>query len=117
MHALRFALYAVVAFIVVDGDTIKAPYGVTYRLLGFDTPETHFAKCDAERELGLVAKQRLEELLATSEVRVLESGKIDRYGRTLAKVTADGRDVGAILIGEGLARPYFGKKRQSWCGL
>ena len=117
MHALRFALYAIATFIVVDGDTIKAPYGVTYRLMGFDAPETFRAKCDAERELGLIAKQRLEELLAISEVKVLESGKIDRYGRTLANVTANGRDVGAILIGEGLARPYFGKKRESWCGL
>ncbi|WP_088342610.1 MULTISPECIES: thermonuclease family protein [Rhodomicrobium] len=115
-HALRFAFYALAAYIVVDGDTIKAPYGVTYRLLGFDTPETHFAKCDAERELGLAAKQRLEELLATSEVKVLESGKRDRYGRTLATVTANGKDVGEILIGEGLARPYHGKKRDGWCG-
>jgi endonuclease YncB( thermonuclease family) len=114
-NALRFALYAIAAFIVVDGDTIKAPYGVTYRLMGYDTPETRFAKCDAERELGYAAKERLEELLKTSEVKVLESGKEDRYGRSLAHLTANGRDVGAILISEGLARPYHGKKRQSWC--
>lgn len=117
MNALRFALYAIAAFIVVDGDTIKAPYGVTYRLLGYDTPETRFAKCDAERELGLAAKERLEELLANSEVKVLENGKRDRWGRSLAHLTADGRDVGEILIGEGLARPYHGKKRDGWCGI
>jgi endonuclease YncB( thermonuclease family) len=116
MHALRLALYALVTYIVVDGDTIKAPYGVTYRLLGFDAPETHFAKCDAERELGLAAKERLEELLETSEVKVIESGKRDKYGRTLAQVTANGRDVGDILISEGLARPYHGERRTSWCG-
>lgn len=115
MNSLRFALYAITAFIVVDGDTIKAPYGVTYRLLGFDTPETYFAKCDAELELGLAAKERLEELLRTSEVTVIESGKRDKYGRTLAYLKADGRDVGEILIGEGLARPYHGEKRKSWC--
>ncbi|HEY7646628.1 MAG TPA: thermonuclease family protein [Hyphomicrobiales bacterium] len=116
MHAFRFALYALVAFVVVDGDTVKAPYGVTYRLLGFDAPETHFAKCDAERELGKLAKERLQELLATSEIRVIESGKRDRYGRTLAQLTANGHDVGEILIGEGLARPYHGERRASWCG-
>jgi len=116
MNALRFALYAVVTFIVVDGDTIKAPYGVTYRLLGFDAPETHFAKCDAELQLGLAAKERLEALLRTSEVKVIESGRRDKYGRTLAHVTANGRDVGEILIGEGLARPYHGERRKSWGG-
>jgi endonuclease YncB( thermonuclease family) len=117
MNVLRFFLYAVVTFTVIDGDTIKAPYGVTYRLLGFDTPETHFAKCDAELQLGLAAKDRLTELLRTSEVTVIESGKRDKYGRTLAKVMADGLDVGKILIGEGLARPYQGEKRKSWCQL
>ena len=81
--------------------------------MGFDTPETFRAKCDAEHELGLVAKARLEELMASGEVKVLESGKIDRYGRTLAHLTVNGRDVGTILIGEGLARPYG---RERWCG-
>ena len=115
MNALRFALYAIAALIVVDGDTVKAPYGVTYRLLGFDAPETHFAKCKAERELGLAAKERLEQLVATTEVKVIESGKRDKYGRTLATLTANGRDVGDVLIGEGLARPYHGERRKSWC--
>jgi micrococcal nuclease len=116
MNGFRFLLYAIAAFIVVDGDTIKAPYGVTYRLLGFDTPETRFAKCDAERALGLAAKDRLEELLSTGEVKVLESGRLGKYGRTLANVTIDGRDVGDILIDEGLARPYDGGHRGNWCG-
>jgi micrococcal nuclease len=116
-NALRFALYAIAAFVVVDGDTIKAPFGPTYRILGYDTPETSFAKCTAERELGLAAKARLEELLARGEVRVLESGKSDRYGRTLARVTIDGEDLAVVMVREGLARPYRGEKRQSWCNL
>ena len=32
---------------VIDGDTIEAPFGVKYRLLGFDTPEIFHSKCDA----------------------------------------------------------------------
>jgi micrococcal nuclease len=117
MHFLRFAFYALATFIVVDGDTIKAPFGPTYRILGYDTPETHHAKCDAERELGFAAKARVEELLARGEVRVLESGKTDRYGRSLAKVMVDGQDLAGLMIREGLARPYHGEKRQSWCDL
>jgi micrococcal nuclease len=117
MHFLRFALYALAAYIVVDGDTIKAPFGPTYRILGYDTPETHLAKCDAERELGFAAKAKLEELLRRGEVRVLESGKTDRYGRSLAKVTVNGEDLARVMIREGLARPYHGEKRRSWCDL
>lgn len=115
--ALRMALYALAALIVVDGDTIKSPYGLTYRILGYDTPETFRAKCDAERELGFAAKARLEELLAGGQVRVLESGKMDRYGRSLARVTIDGEDLAVVMVREGLARPYKGEKRQSWCGV
>ena len=100
---------------VVDGDTIHAPFGVKYRLLGFDTPEIFHAQCDAELELGQAAKERLEEILASGEVRVIESGRIDKYRRTLAHVEVDGVDVGEILIGEGLARPYKGGKREPWC--
>ena len=92
------------AYEVIDGDTIRAPYGVKYRLMGFDAPETFQAKCDAELALSTRATERLKELLASGEVRIVESGKMDRYGRTLAHLTVNGRDVGGVLIGEGLAR-------------
>jgi endonuclease YncB( thermonuclease family) len=104
------------AFIVVDGHTVKSPAGVTYRLLGFDTPETFRAKCPDELERGQKAKARLEELIGSGEARVIESGKRDRYGRMLAKLTIDGRDVAGMMIGEGLARAYNGERRQGWCG-
>jgi micrococcal nuclease len=104
------------AFIVVDGDTIRSPAGVKYRLLGFDAPETFYAKCDGELQLGLKAKARLEQLIASGTARIIESGRLDRYRRTLAVLTVDGRDVAATLIGEGLARPYHGERRRGWCG-
>ena len=44
---------------VVDGDTIRTN-GLTYRLVGFDTPETHDAKCLQERALGQRAASRLK---------------------------------------------------------
>lgn len=44
-----------------------------------------------------------------------DSGRVkDRYGRTLATIEVNGRDVGKIMIAEGLARPWTGKRR-SWC--
>ena len=106
MHRLRFALYLLAGLVVVDGDTIKAPYGPTYRLLGYDSPETRFARCNAQRELGFAAKERKEELHAHGEVKLLESGT----------VTIDGKNLADLMIGEGLARPYHGERRSGWCG-
>jgi endonuclease YncB( thermonuclease family) len=100
---------------VIDGAAIVAPFGVKYRLMGFDTPEIHFAKCTEEFALGMAAKERLAELLASGEIRVIESCRTDKYRRTLAHIEVDGRHVGEILIGEGLARPYKGGKRKRWC--
>jgi len=42
------------------------------------------------------------------------------YGRLCARLTVGGRDVGAIMIGEGLARPYVCggtscPPRAGWC--
>lgn len=110
--ALAFSLGAALAqdrpapsaFIVVDGDTIRSPAGVRYRLIGFDTAEIFYAQRDSEYALGLRAKGRLEDLIAGGNARLVESGKLDRYGRTLAVLTINGRDVAETLVQEGLAR-------------
>jgi micrococcal nuclease len=103
------------AFIAIDGDTIKSPAGIRYRLLGLDAPETYLAKCIEELDLGTAAKRRLQELIDTGKARLVESGKRDKYGRTLATLYIGGADVAGILIKEGLARPYAGGKREGWC--
>ncbi|WP_165351221.1 thermonuclease family protein [Ciceribacter ferrooxidans] len=102
---------------VVDGDTVVID-GEKIRIFNIDAPELRHAACDAERRLAEVAKRRLDALLAGRPVIVVRSdnGRMkDRYGRTLARLTVDGRDVGEILIEEELARPWEGK-RQPWCG-
>ncbi len=110
----------------IDGDTIRSPAGVKYRLDGMDAPETFQARSECERKLGEAAKAELERLLASGIVEVREltkksrkTGEIvakqDRYGRTLAKVFIGGRDVAELMIQGGFARPYSGGKRQPWC--
>ncbi|MES0827954.1 thermonuclease family protein [Ruegeria sp. SCP11] len=101
--------------IAVDGDTID--HGDDrYRLVGFDAPETFRAQCEAERVLGLRAKDRLTKIIQTNGYVELEiEPKLDKYGRFLAIARAGGKQVGSILISEGLARRYSGGKRQSWC--
>ncbi len=103
------------AFIVVDGDTLRSPAGVRYRLLGLDAPETARAESDEELMLGMKAKWRLQTLIASGEARIIEKGKLDKFGRTLATLTVNGKDIAETLIAEGLARPYHGQRRASWC--
>ena len=99
----------------IDGDTIKIA-GENYRLTGYDTPETYRSKCAAEKVLGNKATARLRVLIASVDMVTLEvEYETDKYNRKLARLFVGNRDVGNILIGEGLARPYFGGKRQSWC--
>lgn len=100
---------------VVDGDTIEYK-GINYRITGYDTPETRSAKCKSEKILGDQATQRLSQLIYKSssiELRA-ENGR-DRYGRSLGQLIIDKQDVGPLLISEGLAKPYGGGQRQSWC--
>jgi endonuclease YncB( thermonuclease family) len=97
----------------LDGDTIRC--GETrVRLLGIDAPELR-ARCEAERQLAEAATERLGALLEGG-VRLSGTSE-DRYGRTLAVVrNAEGEDLGALLIREGLARPYHGRgPREGWC--
>lgn len=79
--------------------------------MGFDTPETNRAQCDGEK-----AKARLEQLIASGTAQIVESGKRDKYGRTLAVLAVGGEDVASVMVCEGHARPYHGERRQSSCG-
>jgi micrococcal nuclease len=101
---------------VIDGDTIDIN-GARYRLVGFDTPETYRPKCDYEKALGNQPTARLKQLIGGIAIidLAVQPGR-DRYGRGLARLFVNDYDVGAILINEGLARPYNGGRRASWCG-
>lgn len=97
---------------VIDGDTI-AIGRERIRLSGIDAPETEQAKCRSERRAGLAAKARVQDLIGSSSVTLDRVGR-DIYGRTLAVVYVDGIDLGALLVAEGHARPYGGR-RKPWC--
>lgn len=117
------AVPAVVRYIV-DGDTFSAgvklqddtTVSVRVRLRNVDTPELH-GECIDEIVAANVAKNRLEELLPVGTTVELKNVKDDKYlGRIDANVVdSRGRDVGNMLIRDGLGRRYSGGKRQSWC--
>jgi micrococcal nuclease len=100
---------------VIDGDTIDYD-GLRIRIADIDTPEVR-GRCAHESELAARATARLRELLAGGAIELhrLPSGRDeDRYGRKLRIVTRDGRSVGDMLVAEGLARTWTGR-REPWC--
>jgi len=108
------ALAAVAAIAVIDGDTVHMG-AERYRLLGIDAAEIHHAQCDAERRLGKLTKRRLEALIASGAGALRpENPKRDKYGRLLVHLFVDGEDASCVLIREGYARPWHGR-REDWC--
>lgn len=102
---------------VYDGDTIAMDCGageVTARLQGLNAPETRDAACDAERQAGKRATDRLRALVKTGRNRIALMGQ-DKYGRTLIRLWINDEDAAAILVREGLAEPYLGGQRRNWC--
>jgi endonuclease YncB( thermonuclease family) len=115
---------------VIDGDTIEAG-GAVFRLVGFDTPETGSrARCESERTLAAAAARRLRQLIGGGALDLervacscrpsTEGTPACNHGRLCGTLRARGRDVGAILISEGLARPFLcGPQscpaQQGWC--
>ena len=117
---------------VIDGDTIrvynKRP---NVRLVGFNAPETRRAQCEAERELGAKATRRVRDLVkagtldyapvACSCPAGTQGTQVCNYGRDCGTLKANGRDVGDILIEEGLAFPFkcgatsCPKTPKPWC--
>ncbi len=100
---------------VWDGDSLRL--GMTQaaeaiRIFNIDAPEIE-GQCAHESDLAQRSKRRLAELLQGQRVEVLRQGT-DRYGRTLANVSINGRDAGDILVNDGLARTWSGR-REPWC--
>ncbi|HEX9964309.1 MAG TPA: thermonuclease family protein [Allosphingosinicella sp.] len=101
---------------VIDGDTFVLGGG-KIRIADIDTPEVH-GRCPNETALAAKATSRLRTLLASGpfELHPLPSGRDrDRYGRQLRIVTRGGRSIGDVLVAEGLARTWSGR-REGWCG-
>ena len=109
----------------MDGDTLKVDAvadmpaslaRLSVRIRGVDTPETHRPKCDAERRAGRAATAFVKAAVARARVVAIRNPKWGRYGgRVVADVDIDGRSLAALLIANGLGRPYDGGRRKGWC--
>jgi len=102
---------------VVDGDTIRIG-GESIRFEGINAPETSKPSCEREAALGRMAAERVAKLVGSARQVVLDRKGRDKYRRTLATVRVDGRDIGQLLMQEGLARRWEKKWRpglDGWC--
>jgi len=112
---------------IVDGDTVHVKVRIwlglyqeiAVRVRGIDAPEISEPKCPKEKELGLKAKAFLESVLTKQPTVNLTEISEDKYGgRVDATIqTNDGKDVGKLLLKEGLASPSKKReKKKNWCG-
>lgn len=100
---------------VIDGDTFRIG-SVRYRVRGLDAPElAPHAACALEAERGRAAQEEARRLVASAQTAALRTdGQTDRFGRTLAALTLDGRDFAELMIrGQRAAR--FGGRGRDWC--
>lgn len=104
---------------VVDGDTVRIE-GETIRVTGLDTPEFAGA-CEAERIAARAARDALTAWLNEGSFTISgsEGDAQDKYGRPLRAFTRGpaigGSSAAEALIAQGVARPYAGEARASWC--
>ncbi len=88
---------------VSDGDTVYVrgaghEASVAVRLLGIDAPEI----CQSG---GTASREALAELVLHRQVTLVGVGQ-DSYGRELARIYVQGRDVGRTLVAQGQAWSY-----------
>ena len=108
---------------VHDGDTLQVRARIwlgqvintKVRLAGVDTPELR-GRCDREQRMAEAARDFVQRKLNDPRVTLHDI----RYGKYAGRVTRGsfsrhGEDLGAALIAAGLARPYRGRRRGSWC--
>ena len=111
---------------VVDGDTIDVDIDLGFgvwlrnqriRMMGIDTPESRTRDLE-EKKFGLLAKDKLQTLLANGKVlKTFKDGK-GKFGRILADVivyhSAEDRWCGAteIMIAQGYGVKYEGQSKE-----
>lgn len=102
---------------VIDGDShelvLDLGYNLQYRVFtrvnGVDAPEK---STEAGKLVTKVHTRWLKE--RSSGHLVWHSSELDKFGRSLGDLSADGQSWAGFLIENELARPYFGGKRQVW---
>jgi endonuclease YncB( thermonuclease family) len=93
---------------VVDGDTIRVG-SARVRLFGVDAPESAQTCLDAQRReyaCGVAATNALQRMLDRDPVVTCDVRDTDKHGRSIARCSNSGGDLGARLVMAGWATAY-----------
>lgn len=100
---------------VIDGDTVEVVVDLGFsvyhktrvRLVGVDTPEIRTKDLE-EKEKGIEAMDFVVDFFRQmeNEEKILESEKLDGFGRSLGRIIVGGVDIGEELLNSGYAKPY-----------
>ena len=86
-----------------DGDTCTAIAGEKIRLACIDTPELKGKNSDPEK--AIEARDFLNQLVANKKVSIRRITK-DRYGRTVAEIYKDGKNIQELIVNKGYGKIY-----------
>lgn len=112
---------------IIDGDTVAfvVPWlppelgnFILVRVIGIDTPEKAWrARCPREATLGEAATLFTTKFIGESTSMTVVLHNWDKYGGRVdgSIFDAQGRDLATELMKIGLARPYDGGTKTSWC--
>lgn len=109
--------YRVIITRILDGDTFDATVDLgfhtyskqRFRLTNYSAPEIR----GEEREMGLIAKQKLEEMLPVGSEWAVRSEKTEKFGRWLAEIAwSDGQSLSSYLISLGYGLIWNGKGKR-----
>lgn len=110
-----------------DADTITVqipdvhPYlgeNASVRINGIDTAEMK-GEAPCEKEAALEARVLVLTKLTNAKRVHLENIGREKFGRILADVKVDGKDIAKMLLDSGLATEYHGEKKtvRDWCAI
>lgn len=125
MAATKYGPYEIQVTNVHDGDTVSANILIwpqividtNIRLKGIDTPEIS-SKSRCEKDLAIKARDFLDQTIKSSKKCILidpNTTETKYAGRFGGDIICDGVDISNLLIKNGYAKPYNGRKKEQWC--
>ena len=104
---------------VIDGDTIEVCNlngTERIRIANLDAPESYRPSCAKEKLAGIQAKKAAIQFFVRPSVDLdIQRRSTDRYGRSVADVSVNGKDFRQYMIAEGHGVEWKFNEKHDWC--